>query len=365
MARYYEDIKVLGGTVSIGGLTGNGGYIFSVYGDSSVSGTISSARIIASGSTDDDLVRITQRGSGNSLVVEDEANPDSTPFVVGPSGNVSVGTSSTNNKLHVYGGTTRFEATASHVEFIKDGHNSFSIGHDSNKLYFSNSTTSNTVLTFLNNSNVGINNTSPSHMLTVGTVSNGAAVALYGNTSGRVVIRPRENAGSWTASLPFNTGTITDFVYLNFGGELFLNDGQGNLFFGTTPSLSLSQNQFFIGNTYGYAQRRTLSGDIENDYLGVVTIKPTVVSYSKIQDVTSKSLLGSITGSGSVVEIPIYDAFLPASSATTYLSDPSNWTGVTYSGPSITGTYQGQNHYDGTYYFVAVGDDLWIRINRA
>ena len=102
-----------------------------------------------------------------------------------------------------------------------------------------------------------------------------------------------------------------------------------------------------------------------NDYLGVVTIKPTVVSYSKIQDVTSKSLLGSITGSGSVVEIPIYDSFLPASSNTTYLSDPSNWTGVTYSGPSITGTYQGQNHYDGTYYFVAVGDDLWIRISRA
>lgn len=38
-------------------------------------------------------LRITQVGAGNALVVEDEANPDSSPFVVSAIGNVGVGTS--------------------------------------------------------------------------------------------------------------------------------------------------------------------------------------------------------------------------------------------------------------------------------
>jgi hypothetical protein len=48
--------------------------------------------IIASGSTTTDLVRITQNGTGNSFVVEDSSNPDSTPFVIDNVGNVAIGT---------------------------------------------------------------------------------------------------------------------------------------------------------------------------------------------------------------------------------------------------------------------------------
>ena len=47
---------------------------------SDVSGVFSSG--IFSGSSSTDLVRITQTGSGNALVVEDSANHDGTPFVV-------------------------------------------------------------------------------------------------------------------------------------------------------------------------------------------------------------------------------------------------------------------------------------------
>ena len=39
-----------------------------------------------------DALRITQTGSGNALIVEDESNPDATPFVIGQDGNVGVGT---------------------------------------------------------------------------------------------------------------------------------------------------------------------------------------------------------------------------------------------------------------------------------
>jgi len=57
-------------------------------------GTATLGALTVSGSDSGDLVRITQTGSGNALVVEDSANPDSTPFVVDASGNVGVNTSS-------------------------------------------------------------------------------------------------------------------------------------------------------------------------------------------------------------------------------------------------------------------------------
>jgi hypothetical protein len=50
-----------------------------------------------------DALRITQTGTGNALLVEDSANPDSTPFVIDSSGNVGVGVTTTSGyKLSVY-----------------------------------------------------------------------------------------------------------------------------------------------------------------------------------------------------------------------------------------------------------------------
>ena len=57
--------------------------------------------IVISGSSSGDAVRITQTGSGNALVVEDSANPDSTPFVVAGNGNVGIGTNSPQFPLDV------------------------------------------------------------------------------------------------------------------------------------------------------------------------------------------------------------------------------------------------------------------------
>jgi hypothetical protein len=48
-----------------------------------------------------DALRITQTGTGNALVVEDSANPDSSPFVVDTNGRVGVGTSSPTDELAV------------------------------------------------------------------------------------------------------------------------------------------------------------------------------------------------------------------------------------------------------------------------
>ena len=50
-----------------------------------------SGRIIASGSTTTELVRITQTGTGHSFMVEDSTNPDNSKFIIDNNGNVSIG----------------------------------------------------------------------------------------------------------------------------------------------------------------------------------------------------------------------------------------------------------------------------------
>ena len=48
-------------------------------------------------------LRVTQRGSGNAILVEDDTNPDSTPFVVTSAGYVGIGTSIPTRSLEIEG----------------------------------------------------------------------------------------------------------------------------------------------------------------------------------------------------------------------------------------------------------------------
>ena len=68
-----------------------------------------------SGGSSVDMVRITQTGSGNAIVVEDDVNPDSTPFVVAADGRVGIGVTAplSSYKLHVRNGTATNSAAAS------------------------------------------------------------------------------------------------------------------------------------------------------------------------------------------------------------------------------------------------------------
>jgi hypothetical protein len=54
-----------------------------------------------SGNTSTDLLRVTQTGTGNAFVVEDSSNPDGTPFVITNDGSVGIGTDSPEGRLNV------------------------------------------------------------------------------------------------------------------------------------------------------------------------------------------------------------------------------------------------------------------------
>jgi hypothetical protein len=77
-----------------------------------INGTIQLG-VVLSGSTASDAFRITQTGAGNALVVEDAANPDSTPFVIDTDGKLISGATQsytingqTTTRVQVHGTTT-------------------------------------------------------------------------------------------------------------------------------------------------------------------------------------------------------------------------------------------------------------------
>lgn len=77
----------------------------------SVTGTlgVSDASVIDVSSTSAAL-RVTQRGTGESLRIEDSTNPDSTPFVISSTGQVGIGTGSPQALTHISGtGDVRIE----------------------------------------------------------------------------------------------------------------------------------------------------------------------------------------------------------------------------------------------------------------
>jgi hypothetical protein len=83
-----------GGTVDgtvIGGSSAAAGTFTSINGTSGVISANSSGNAF----------RITQVGTGNALVVEDSANPDSTPTVIDANGNVGIGTNTPSTPLHL------------------------------------------------------------------------------------------------------------------------------------------------------------------------------------------------------------------------------------------------------------------------
>lgn len=89
-------LPVANGGTGVTTSTGSGSVVLSI------SPTITGPAVITANSTSAAL-GITQTGSGNAILVEDETSPDATPFVVTGTGLVGIGASSPTNKLEVRG----------------------------------------------------------------------------------------------------------------------------------------------------------------------------------------------------------------------------------------------------------------------
>ncbi len=140
-----------------------------------------------SGETASDLVRITQTGAGNALVVEDSANPDSTPFVIDASGNVGIGKTPTVkldvsgqglfsdtvtvNRLHVNNASSdavlEFQNAGTRKSYLRDAGTGLLIVEEAANQPITLSTAGTERMRIASDGKVGIGSTSPSGLLTV------------------------------------------------------------------------------------------------------------------------------------------------------------------------------------------------------
>jgi len=81
-----------------------------------------------SGTTSSDMVRITQLGSGNALVVEDETNPDATPFVVRADGKVGINTTAMSTATGTQFGTARLNVYSNTAASVDSGVRGIAVG---------------------------------------------------------------------------------------------------------------------------------------------------------------------------------------------------------------------------------------------
>jgi hypothetical protein len=172
-------------------------------------------------------------------------------------------------------------------------------------------------------------------------------------------------------------GTYPDFSLsitgLTFSDYLPLSGGTmtGTLNVPTISATTISGETFYGDGQY-------LSG-ISKDFLplsgGTVTNNTIFQSGLTANTITSGSLSEIVTGTTRIVEATsggtltatrtIVNSFILDVVAIAILEDVSSWDGTgQFIGPPISDTYQGQSYYTSNYYFVAVDDNIWIRLIR-
>ena len=161
-----------------------------------------------------------------------------------------------------------------------------------------------------------------------------------------------------------NSLNVTTSVTASSFTGSFTGDGSGLT---GLASSTLNSSQIYVGNASNVATGVTMSGDVAITNTGLTTVQSGSITYPKLQDTTQASLLGNpLLGGGQVEEIPLIDTFISTSSLQSGLLDSgSNWDiNGSYIGTAISGTFQGQSHYNDNYFYTAIQDNFWIRLIR-
>jgi hypothetical protein len=286
--------------------------------------TLTADEAVIEGSSSGDLVRITQTGTGNALVVEDSSNPDSTPFVVTTDGLVGIGTSSPSSNLEISAATNtgvRLTTTADSTPFLDFRTN----GTDRLRISSSSATgatfnvRSNQDMQFYTNNaprmiidssgNVGIGTSVPSYKLhirgadatsnfVVGSTVENTQLEVLTHQDDRVVLRSNDNGNG--RALAFETGTT----------ERMRIDSSGNLLVGTTTNgttadgtVIRASGEVLMTRTNGQPlllNRAGTDGTIiefrkSNSFKGSISINTTAVAFNTTSDYRLKENITEIT----------------------------------------------------------------------
>ena len=178
-------------------------------------------------------------------------DPGNTSVSMVVAGNISVGTTSSSARLHV-NGAVRIEHTGDRViDFIRSSANTYSIEHDTARMYFYNVSTANVILSFTNGSNVGVgigdatsklqvNYGNPASVPSAGASGHGAAFGAvgYGLATGALT-----NGNAYLQATRWD-GTATNY-------NLLLQPNGGNVGIGTASpgrKLAISGDGIIIDN---------------------------------------------------------------------------------------------------------------------
>lgn len=181
-------------------------------------------------------LRVTQRGSGPSLLVEDSPNPDSSPFIVTATGLVGIGTSSPTTQLHMQqSGDSVLRISSGNSTnadmFIQSISGEASIG-TSNSVpinFYTNAFISSTpVMTLDATGKIGVNNITPTSQLTV--------TGVIESTTGGIKFPD----GTTQTTAATGSGSVTSVT----GTSPVVSSG------GTTPAISLASGYGDTQNPY-------------------------------------------------------------------------------------------------------------------
>ena len=212
-----EKLHVVGNLL----VTGN----ISAFGDTTQIDTVivsTSGMIIDTLGTTDAL-RVTQRGTGNAILVEDDTNPDSSAFVVNSSGNVGIGTITPRSKLdmgaNVIAGVANIRGHSNSGAYSIWG----GLGSDASvdggyiQLYGSAHST-NPHLLVLGNSNAGtrVAITSGGNV-GIGTLYPNGTLDVTANTTGAALFISQQNIDGYAILIQDNGGPDRPFVVKNRG----------------------------------------------------------------------------------------------------------------------------------------------------
>jgi hypothetical protein len=302
-------------------------------------------------------LRVTDSGSTNTLIVQNDGvvtgdGYQGNSFTLGASNSFIEGSSVSVGRTEKDSNTIFTIVGANYPKILFDSVYSTKVsltsGGGGQRLELSDNVYPN--FTWLSSTNIGINLPSTSSTISYtlevnGNTSTNTLKVTSGATVGYVLTALDSNGNAyWAPSFSGGSSSsvdtfVTGFTYSNNNLTILQNQGQLPL----TVNIS------------------SMTGLTINGGLTATTITSTDLSGNGDRIVIASSV-GTLSASSQSIIQTYID---PTGTVAGYLDNTSNWdiNGI-YTGPTISGTYQGQKHYNLNYFFEAVDDNLWIRLIR-